>query len=318
MSLETITLRDPATGNTAKILAGFGFNCYSFVAHPAGEPIEVLWSAQGFEDGGQRASHSGIPLLFPFAGRVRGKQITFQGKTYNLAVNDDGRGNAIHGFVLNRPWRVTESSATRVTGEFQASRDDRAILDQWPADFTVAVSYELAGNALKSVIRITNPDSRPLPFGLGTHPYFRVPLGAGGDAAACRVTVPAADYWELVDMLPSGQRPKADGPRGLAVGMRFGDTKLDDVFGGLRNATEGVPYMATIEDPHRGRKLSIAFDQAFGECVVYNPPHREAICIEPYTCVPDPFTLEAKGIDTGLRVLAPGESFTARIDIQLA
>jgi len=47
--------------------------------------------------------------------------------------------------------------------------------------------------------------------------------------------------------------------------------------------------------------------------VVYNPPHREAFCIEPYTCVPDPFALEARG----LRVLAPGEQFQARIDIEV-
>ena len=62
--------------------------------------------------------------------------------------------------------------------------------------------------------------------------------------------------------------------------------------------------------------MSIQFDECFRECVVYNPPHREAICIEPYTCAPDAFHLMARGIDTGLRVLEPGAAFRARIEIR--
>ena len=37
----------------------------------------------------------------------------------------------------------------------------------------------MAGNTLTSDIEIENPDTKPLPFGFGTHPYFRVPLGHG-------------------------------------------------------------------------------------------------------------------------------------------
>jgi aldose 1-epimerase len=65
------------------------------------------------------------------------------------------------------------------------------------------------------------------------------------------------------------------------------------------------------------RRLTISFDAAFGHCVVFNPPHREAICIEPYTSVPDAYALEERGIATGLRVLAPGESFQAAVDLRL-
>ena len=61
----------------------------------------------------------------------------------------------------------------------------------------------------------------------------------------------------------------------------------------------------------------MSFDRAFRECVVYTPPHREAICIEPYTCVPDSLQLERQGVNAGLRVLAPGESFQTRIDIRI-
>ncbi len=66
--------------------------------------------------------------------------------------------------------------------------------------------------------------------------------------------------------------------------------------------------MCRILDPDNGRRLLLTFDDQFRECVVFNPPHREAVCIEPYTCVPDAFTLDERGIATGLRTMAPGES----------
>ena len=235
MSLPTISLHDDQAGTSAKVLVGYGFNCYSFQAAPAGTPIEVLWSAPNFESGHERPSHSGIPLLFPFPGRVRATSFAFRGQQYQLTgLPDDGRGNAIHGFVLNRPWRVTEQTTTRATGEFQASVDDPSLLKMWPADFRIACTYELTGNTLKSVIKITNPDQRPLPFGLGTHPYFRVPLGPGGVAADCKVNVPVTDFWPLENMLPSGQRLPAEGSRGLKGGLLFSDTKLDDIFTGVK------------------------------------------------------------------------------------
>ena len=228
MNPETVVLTDASAGSSAKVLVGFGFNCYSFSARAGGETVETLWSAPGFETGKERPSHSGIPLLFPYPGRLRGKTLEWQGRSYPLD-GDDGRGNAIHGFVLNRPWKVHERSATRVVGEFHASQVEPEILKKWPADFRLTVSYELRGNTLASVIEIANPDNKPLPFGLGTHPYFRVPLGAAGTAGDCVVTVPAKEIWELSDMVPTGKRLPAEGRYNLAAGMKFADAKFDDI-----------------------------------------------------------------------------------------
>ena len=314
MISEPIVLTDAASGATAKILSGYGFNCYSFKPTLGGEPIETLWTAPDFITGQSKPSHSGIPILFPFPGRLRGSHLNYRGQAYPLG-SDDGLGNAIHGFVLNRPWRVVEHLAQRVTGEFQASVDEPGLLRRWPADFRLTVSYEVAGASLVCDIKVYNPSDDALPFALGTHPYFRLPLGRGGKAADCVVTVPADEYWELIDMLPSGRKLPVDLGRDLRSGMPFAQTKLDDVLAGL--ASDGGVVRATINDPHSGRILEIEFDAAFSECVVYNPPHREAICIEPYTSVPDAFDLEAQGLKTGLRQLPSGETFTARFTISL-
>ncbi len=312
--LETITLHEATTGATAKILPARGFNCYSYQAILDGAPVEALWAADDFASGQGKASHSGIPILFPFPGRLRGTGFTFQGRTFPLA-SGDGQGNAIHGFVIDRTWRVVDQTETRVVGEFQASVDEPGVLEHWPSDFRIAVVYELIGHALICDVRIDNTGAAPLPFGFGTHPYFRIPLETGGRADECRVTVPATEYWELEKLLPTGRKLPATGRYGLSAGMRFADTQLDDVFTHLSYVAGRAT--ATILDPACGRRLEMSFDDQFRECVVYNPPHRQAICIEPYTCVPDTYALEEAGADTGLRVLNPGESFDTRIDIRL-
>src|SRR5690606_23243894 len=130
-----------------------------------GQAVELLWTAPDFASGAD-ANRSGIPLLFPFAGRLRGETMKFEGKEYPLPDHNRINSNAIHGFVLKQPWRVIETTPSRVVGQFQASRDDASLLKHWPADFCITVTYELSGTSLSCEIKIDKPDNKPLPFGL--------------------------------------------------------------------------------------------------------------------------------------------------------
>ncbi len=313
MSLEIVTITDPVYGSKAKILPGVGFNCYGFSVASSSGPMEVLWSAPDFTDGTAKPTGSGIPLLFPFAGRIRGTTFHFQDKQYELDEGD-GIGNAIHGFVFNRPWRVKEQTQDRVVGQFHASVDDESLLKRWPADFRITATYQIAGNTLTSEFVIDNPDDKPLPFGFGTHPYFRLPL-AGNSADDCVVKIPVGTCWELKELLPTGKTDTTAATEKLPSGMQVGEMKLDNVFGKLTGNDHRL--VTTIHDPHSGRTVSQDFDDQFTACVVYNPPHREAVCIEPYTTIPDAFTLREQGIDPHLLILAPGESFRTKIEVRV-
>lgn len=312
MALETVLLRSE-TGATAKILPAVGFNCYSWIVPTSTGPLETLWSSPQMTEGTAKPSGSGIPLLFPFAGRIRGTSFRYAGREFSLAAGD-GQGNAIHGFVIDRAWRVTEQQADRVRGQFQASLDDKSLLARWPADFRITAEYRLEGNTLVSEFTIDNPDDKPLPFGFGTHGYFRVPLG-GTSGPRCKVRVPVGNNWDLEALLPTGRISKPPLVTQLSQGMAMADMHLDHVFGGL--SFDNHRATATVSDPGAGRRLSLIFDDQFTACVVYVPPHREAVCIEPYTTTPDPFWLLEQGIDPRLRVLHPGQSFRTRIDLRL-
>src|SRR5262245_20315125 len=98
MPPEIVTLRDPAAGSSAEILVSQGFNCFRFTATVDGRPVEAIYAPDDFSLGQGRPSRGGIPILFPFPGRIPGTVFHWEGKEYPLEPGD-AFGNAIHGFV---------------------------------------------------------------------------------------------------------------------------------------------------------------------------------------------------------------------------
>jgi len=319
MNLPSITITDPQSAASAEILPGLGFNCFRFTTVERGKAIEWLWSDPQFTTGTTRPSRSGIPLLFPHPGRVAGAAYIWDGQTYRLEPMD-GQGNGIHGFVHTRPWRVVERDVKRLKGEFQASVDAPDLLTgkseaagQWPVDFRISAEYTIAGSKLTLQLRVENPTTRTLPFSLGAHPYFRVPQG-GTSADNCIVRMPISQRWEVENLLPTGRKLPLENAAAYAAGIPFGDLHLDDPFSGLSVA--GGKVEASVSDPMGMTELVMRFDASFREIVAFTPPHRGAICIEPYTAAPDAIHLNQRGVDAGLRVLRPGEWFSTVIEFE--
>jgi aldose 1-epimerase len=129
------------------------------------------------------------------------------------------------------------------------------------------------------------------------------------------VRVPVGQQWELVDMNPTGRRLPAAASRALNAGVELEQTKFDDVFESVFDG-QGIST-ATITDPASGRVTTMRYDNLFKQCVVFNPPPREAVCVEPYTTVPDAFALAARGIDPHLLTIAPGGRLATWFEIDL-
>ena len=160
---------------------------------------------------------------------------------------------------------------------------------------------------------IVNPSADPLPWGLGTHPYFKLPLSTKSQAARCLVSAPASQEWELIDCLPTGKRLPITEPKDLREGAYFDTLKLDDV---LTDLGDTRTIECGITDEHAGLQITQRFPSDFRELVVYTPHNRDAFCLEPYTCVTDAINLEPRGIETGWRVLEPGSEFRTWIEIK--
>ena len=184
-----------------------GFNCTEIILHQNdgdGETYSLLDTLDGFPSGEHRPSSSGIPVLFPFPNRIKGGTFTWEGEHFQLPLNSNNE-NAIHGFVYDKPWRLIEKTSTTITGEFQLSVDSPDRLELWPADFVLTVTYELKPDKVISTFNIYNPDQKTLPWGLGTHPYFQLPLTSKGNSQECKIYAPASKMWELEQSLPTGK-----------------------------------------------------------------------------------------------------------------
>lgn len=316
--MEPIELGDSQTGSTARIAPALGFNLYEFRAGLGERLVDVIASHPDFAAGGQRPSGNGIPILFPFPNRIRHGRFRWQDREFELpaaASAHDPMGNAIHGFCLDRPWRVVDVGEGYVVGKFQLSVDAPDRLPLWPADFRIEVRYQLAGASLRCDVRIVNPDTVPLPWGLGTHPYFRVPLAPENPTDSCLIEAPAAEEWQLIDCLPTGERTAVSPEKDLRGGARFDRLTLDDVFTGL--PPTGDPWDCLVMDERAGLQVVQRADGMFRELVVFTPPKRHAICLEPYTCVTDAINLQQSGIDAGLQVLQPQQEVRTWIEIHV-
>jgi aldose 1-epimerase len=311
--MPLVTLEEASSGARARIHSDLAFNCFDYSVPIHGERIEVLEYDPGFAAGEAKPRAGGIPLLFPFPNRIKGAKYTWRGREYALKPHDQF-GNAIHGLISDRSWRVIAQTRDAVTGEFQLSKDAPDLRALWPADFRIRVSYQLVGGCLKSRIVVFNPDSVPLPWGFGTHPYFKVPLKPGGDAGKCLIEVPAKSIWELVDCVPTGKIVPVDPPRDLRSAPALSTLKLDDVYTDV--TMEHGCCRTRIVDEAAGMQVLQVSDSLFREQVVYTPPHGKSVCIEPYTCTTDAVNLTERGIPCGLQVLEPGQETTTWIDIK--
>lgn len=306
--MSLVTLTDPTTGSTARIAPELGFNCFEFNARVRDWTIRVLEADPAFADGTLRPSGHGIPILFPFPNRIRDSRFVWDGREYVIPADvglHDKNGHAIHGFCLDRPWRVTSQSERFAVGQFQLSVDAPERRHLWPADFVIEARYELRGSSLRCDIRIENPDSVPLPWGFGTHPYFRVPLDASSRLASCLIEVPANQEWVLKDCLPTGNLRDVPREKDLREGEYLDVLKLDDVLTDLDVEHDRVA--CAIYDEAAGLQITQQCGSAFREYVVFTPPQRPCVCLEPYTCVTDAINLHARGVKSGLQVLAPGQ-----------
>jgi len=313
--MDVLLLTDAKSGSTARVAPGLGFNCFEFRVPVDGEIVDVLDASPDFAKGSERPSGHGIPLLFPFPNRIRDGKYSWNGRSYQISPSNASfhAGSAIHGFCLDRPWRVLDQGADFVAGVFELSRDAPDRLAYWPADFRIEVRYQVRGRALRADVRIVNPSNAALPWGFGTHPYFKLPLGAKSRPSRCLVEVPADEEWELVDCLPTGRRLPISESKDLREGAYFDVLKLDDVLTGLPQAETAIE--CSIIDEEAGLQVTQRFDPIFREVVVYTPPNRNAVCIEPYSCVTDAINLQSQKVNTGWRVLEPGAVFRTWIEI---
>jgi aldose 1-epimerase len=308
--VELITLE--AQSECAVIVPEAGCQCLSYRVGG----LEVVAGPASPEAWRAHPHRGGIPILFPWPGRIANARFVFNGDEYSLPINEPARGNAIHGFACEQAFRVERRGPYFVKTVLD-SAEHPALDAIWHWPFVLEIDYEV-GNGLRLRARVRNTGKNAMPFGFGAHPYFHAPLGDGGSRDALLLQLDADSHWVLdARMNPTGTLEALTGKNDLRSPRQLQGATYDDVFR-MAPAKDAGGVRARLIDPVLKLGIEMRADPAFGDFVVYAPRDSPMVALEPYTCAPDAFNLAARGVSAGARELAPGETFEAGFEIRLS
>ncbi len=237
--------------------------------------------------------------LVPYSNRIGNAELLFQKQKYLLRANAPPEHHALHGFGWQRVWEVHMQSAHAVELRLRHSPDE-----DWPFACEAKQIIRLQGDVLQLRLALRNTGEKPMPAGLGFHPYF--PLDADTQLQASWKSI-----WEMgADKLPTTRTalsPQIDFRRARALA----GWQVDNCFAGWdRHAV--LSY----------RRHTVQID-ATADCrylICYAPNDgRNFIALEPVTHANNAFAMEARGVsDTGMRTLQPGETLEIGMSIRPA
>jgi aldose 1-epimerase len=228
------------------------------------------------------------PLL-PYSNRIGYRHFDWLGKRYTTAPNVDGMPHSLHGVGWQRAWSVIAQR------EGEASLGYRHEADaHWPFAFSAEQHLVLTPQALRIELEVRNDAAQPAPIGLGWHPYFP-------KRSRSRLHVEIRERWEND---PSLLPVRAIAQPGIDADVAH--LEFDHCFDGWRGP-------ARIRD----EKLSLSLSSSLERVVVYTPPHDPFFAVEPVSHVNNAINM-ADPARHGLVGLAPGESITAWMQLQVA
>lgn len=132
-----------------------------------GAQLVSLKGADGFEylwTGDPNYWTSQAPVLFPIVGALRNGKATIGGEWFEMGQ---------HGFARRREFSLAEQSAETISLRLSADEETKKL---YPFSFSLTVSYTLTETGYITAFSVENTGEEPLPFAVGGHPGFNVPV----------------------------------------------------------------------------------------------------------------------------------------------
>lgn len=125
---------------------------------------------------------------FPYAPGTANQNVLgwmFHGRFYPLAI---------HGFARDQAWSVLENRSCGGNADLKLALHDNPHTRQaYPFGFALTSEYVLAADTLylRQTVRANAANTAPMPFSIGNHITFRVPLLPGATAQSTMISTPA-------------------------------------------------------------------------------------------------------------------------------
>jgi aldose 1-epimerase len=240
---------------------------------------------------------AGFPLM-PYSGPLFGPGFTFAGASYPLARNIREEPTATHGEAWIAPFRIVASADAAL--ELEMTHEPTP--GTFPLRFRGHVRYSLSDDGLSILLRVTSRDHRPMPAGLGIHPYFPKSPGT-------RLRFAAVGVWP-----PDAPEAVSLGCQPLMEGLDFGDAPdvsamvVDRLYEGWDGRAELIA--------RDGFRTVIEADGVLDKMQIYSAGDYPYVCVEPVSNANDGFNRMAAGVPShGVRLLEPNRSIEGTVRI---
>ncbi|MDE3129561.1 MAG: aldose 1-epimerase [Acidobacteriota bacterium] len=304
-----ITIADPDAAFEATFVPEVGMIGNS-LRH---EGEELLHQGDGLGAYASRGATFALPLLHPWANRLRAWDFVLEGRHVALDPDspithrDAATGTPIHGLLTaSQYWTVVDAARNALTAEL-----DFAAVPEYMAAFPfphrVRYAATIVGTTLTVALAVAATGDVRVPVAFGFHPYLTLP---GSDRRSWRVELPVARQAVLDEhMLPtSEQLAVAPGSLDGPLADRAFDASYPCLLGGSQS--EPAPVFALADDR---RRIALTHVSGYPVAQVYAPHASPFICCEPMTA-----PVDALISGDGLRWVEPGRAFEAVFSISVA
>ena len=212
--------------------------------------------------------------LFPICGRLAEGKYTFRGETYEMNL---------HGFVRKSTLDATVLARDKI--DFGLRSDERTKA-MYPFDFEYHICYSLVGSTVKMEISVINHTDSTMPFALGGHPGFNVPLAGAGAFEDWRLEFcPECEPVHVVfsdACLTTEERKPFPLEDGKILRLRH------DLFDHDAVVLTGTSHRVSLKSDLSPHSVTVEVPDAMKYLGIWHAPNKEApyVCIEPWTSLP--------------------------------
>jgi aldose 1-epimerase len=283
-----MTLLSLRTGRLAVDLAPSAGG--SIARFTAGESIDVLRPASTDAIASGRGNNASCYPLVPFSNRIANGRLAVDGVEFFLEPNWPGVRHPMHGDGWARPWKVERHDGH--SADLAYGHDGR---EGWPFRYRARQSFRLEDDRLVVGMSIENLEARPVPAGLGLHPFF---TRDADTELACQTRAVWRTDAEVLPIERIAVPPEWD----FAVSRPVDGVVLDNCFDGWNGH-------AMITWPRYGLRLDLTASEPFRHLVIYVPKGSGYFCVEPVS--------HASGA-VGQSLLAAGATLAGEVVFRLS
>ena len=237
------------------------------------------------------------PNLFPFIGRLWNNSYKFHGKTYQMGI---------HGFAAQTEFAPIEQGSNYVLLSFSSTI---ASIVRYPFDFTLNIAYRLVKDTVEITFSVRNQGRDVMPFGIGGHPGFRVPLTEGEQFEDYYLEFSVPCQPDRVGFTPQVYLNGHDEAYPLEEDTRI--SLRHDLFDEDAIILKNMAREVTLRSKTGKRFVRVAYPQ-MNYLGLWHWPKTDApyVCIEPWSSLPArQDTVEEFSCKSDLIHLLPGKTY---------